>query len=192
MLPSPAEKQELLLQWLDGMPPVEHERFLGNWLYLLVQVHHICSLSLTWSTTALHRDPPLLCFAGGGSGGSRRKAHRHAPRAGRGPDSAPALLPRDGARPRGRRILAVVAHTRPSARFCVWCRSYWIKSRRRKGCLILHTPPTATTNPTRPTPILAPSQLTVSRHVVPTRVRELKESSCILLIVRRRKRPPSS
>ena len=44
MLPSPAEKQELLLQWLDGMPPVEHERFLGNWLYLLVHVHNICSL----------------------------------------------------------------------------------------------------------------------------------------------------
>ena len=45
MLPPPAEQQELLLQWLAGMPPVEHERFLGNWLYLLVQVH-ICLLSL--------------------------------------------------------------------------------------------------------------------------------------------------
>ena len=40
--------------------------------------------------------------------------------------------------------------------------------------MILHIPPAATTNPTHPTPILAPSQLTVSRHVVPTRVRELK------------------
>ena len=39
MLPSPAKQQELLLEWLDGMPPVEHERFLGNWLYLLIQVH---------------------------------------------------------------------------------------------------------------------------------------------------------
>ena len=38
----------------------------------------------------------------------------------------------------------------------------------------MHTPPAATTNPTHPTPILAPSQLTVSRHVAPTRVRELK------------------
>ena len=55
-----------------------------------------------------------------------------------------------------------------------WCRSYWLKSRKRNGCLILHTPPAATTNPTHPTPILAPSQLTVSRHVAPTRVRELK------------------
>ena len=85
---------------------------------------------------------------------------------------------------------AVAAHAHP--RGFAWCRSYWLKSRRRIGCLILHTPPTATTNPTRPTPILAPSQLTVSRHVVPTRVRELKESSYILLVVRRRKRPPSS
>ena len=45
MLPPPAEQQELFLQLLDGMPPVEHEMFLGNWLYLLVQVHHICSLA---------------------------------------------------------------------------------------------------------------------------------------------------
>jgi len=52
MLPSPAEKQELLLQWLNGMPPVEQERYLGNRLYLLVQVHHIRSLSLTWSTSS--------------------------------------------------------------------------------------------------------------------------------------------
>ena len=52
MLPSPAEKQELLLQWLSGMPPVEQERYLGNRLYLLVQVHHIRSLSLTWSTSS--------------------------------------------------------------------------------------------------------------------------------------------
>ena len=52
MLPSPAEEQELLLQWLNGMPPVEQERYLGNRLYLLVQVHHIRSLSLTWSTSS--------------------------------------------------------------------------------------------------------------------------------------------
>ena len=44
MLPSPAEQQKLFLQLLAGMPPVEHEMFLGNWLYFLVQVHHICSL----------------------------------------------------------------------------------------------------------------------------------------------------
>ena len=58
MLPSPAKQQELLLQWLDGMPPVEHERFLGNWLYLLIQVH-ITPVRAP-GPPALHRDPPLL------------------------------------------------------------------------------------------------------------------------------------
>uniref|UniRef100_A0A7S0E792 aspartate--tRNA ligase n=1 Tax=Phaeocystis antarctica TaxID=33657 RepID=A0A7S0E792_9EUKA len=37
MLPPPAKQQEQLLQWLDGMPPADHEMFLGNWLYLLIQ-----------------------------------------------------------------------------------------------------------------------------------------------------------
>eukprot|EP00964_Phaeocystis_antarctica_P105590 scaffold70584_cov57-Phaeocystis_antarctica.AAC.1 len=36
MLPPPAEQQEQLLQWLDGMAPADHEMFLGNWLYLLL------------------------------------------------------------------------------------------------------------------------------------------------------------
>jgi len=31
------QQQEQLLQWLDGMPPADHEMFLGNWLYLLIQ-----------------------------------------------------------------------------------------------------------------------------------------------------------
>ena len=54
MLPSPAKQQELLLQWLDGMPPVEHERFLGNWLYLLIQVH-ITPVRAPGGPPALHR-----------------------------------------------------------------------------------------------------------------------------------------
>eukprot|EP00964_Phaeocystis_antarctica_P034370 scaffold19544_cov63-Phaeocystis_antarctica.AAC.1 len=41
--------------------------------------------------------PPRLHAVGGGSDGARREGHRHASRAGRGPDSAPHLLPRDGA-----------------------------------------------------------------------------------------------
>ena len=66
-------------------------------------------------------------------------------------------------------------HTRPPARLRGAAhRSYWLKSRKRNGCLILHTPPAATTNPTHPIPILAPSQLTAPRHVALTRVRELK------------------
>ena len=52
--------------------------------------------------------------------------------------------------------------TRPLARLRVVCCSYWIKSRKRKGCLALHTP--TTTNPAHPTPIPAPSLLTISRH----------------------------
>eukprot|EP00964_Phaeocystis_antarctica_P067253 scaffold40705_cov33-Phaeocystis_antarctica.AAC.2 len=40
---------------------------------------------------------PTAPVAGGVSRGARRKAHRHASRAGRGPDSAPPLLTRDGA-----------------------------------------------------------------------------------------------
>ena len=64
-----------------------------------------------------------------------------------------------------RSIASRRACIRPPARLRVY-RSFWIKSRRRKKCLILHTPPATTTDPTHPT--LAQSQLTVLRHV-PTR-----------------------
>ena len=66
MLPPPAKQQEQLLQWLDGMPPADHEMFLGNWLYLLlIQVHH-AYLLLPVSTPhpgppALHRDAHRAC-----------------------------------------------------------------------------------------------------------------------------------
>ena len=54
------------------------------------------------------------------------------------------------------------AHSPTLARSRVVCCSYWIKSRKRKGCLALHTP--TTTNPAHPTPIPAPSLLTISKH----------------------------
>jgi hypothetical protein len=104
--------------------------------------------------------PPLACGIGGGSGGARRKDHRHAARDGPGRDSAPPLLPRHGALDLAQAQHFV--HTRPLARLRVVCCSYWIKSRKRKGCLALHTP--TTTNPAHPTPIPAPSLLTISRH----------------------------
>ena len=47
MLPSPAEQQQLLLKTLESMPSAEHERFLGEKLHLLVQVH-ILSIFLSF------------------------------------------------------------------------------------------------------------------------------------------------
>ena len=68
MLLPPAEQQEQLYRWLDGMAPADHEMFVGNWLYLLVQVHHTYSLSPYIrhpGPPALHRDacPPRLLQA---------------------------------------------------------------------------------------------------------------------------------
>ena len=65
MLPAPSEQQEQLLQMLDGMPPVEHESFLGHWLYLLVQVHHAYLVSHytrhpVWSASSAQGCPPRL------------------------------------------------------------------------------------------------------------------------------------
>eukprot|EP00964_Phaeocystis_antarctica_P064975 scaffold39131_cov40-Phaeocystis_antarctica.AAC.1 len=65
MLPPPAKQQEQLLQWLDGMPPADHEMFLGNWLYLLIQVHHAYLLSPYTrhpGPPALHRDAHRACM----------------------------------------------------------------------------------------------------------------------------------
>jgi len=39
MVPPPDEHQLLLLKLLESMPSSEHEQFLGNKLYSLVQVH---------------------------------------------------------------------------------------------------------------------------------------------------------
>ena len=39
MLSPPAEQQQLLLKTLESMPSAEHERFLGETLHPLVQVH---------------------------------------------------------------------------------------------------------------------------------------------------------
>ena len=39
MVPPPDEHQLLLFQLLESMPSTEHEQFLGNKLYSLVQVH---------------------------------------------------------------------------------------------------------------------------------------------------------
>ena len=47
MLPPPAEQQQLLLKTLESMPSAEHERFLGEKLHLLVQVH-ILSIFLSF------------------------------------------------------------------------------------------------------------------------------------------------
>ena len=47
MLPSPAEQQQLLLKTLESMPSAEHERYLGEKLHLLVQVH-ILSIFLSF------------------------------------------------------------------------------------------------------------------------------------------------
>ena len=38
-IPPPAEHRLLLLKLLESMPSTEHENFLGNELYTLVQVH---------------------------------------------------------------------------------------------------------------------------------------------------------
>ena len=166
MLPTPAEQQEQLFQLLNGMRSAEHESFLGHWLYPLIEVHHtyiILGYLLHVYTCQAYRDvacPPLVCGIGGGSGGARRKDHRHAARDGPGRDSPPSLLPRHGALDLAQAQHFV--HTRPLARLRVVCCSYWIKSRKRKGCLALHTP--TTTNPAHPTPIPAPSLLTISRH----------------------------
>ena len=172
LLPSPTkeEQQEQLLRLLASSDcSVEHYRFLGNWLYLLIQVHRtvlaLCYTPFPPLLLCTGMPTPRLCIAGVGSSSARRKGHRHASRGGREPDSAPHLLPRDGARPRGPQYSQQRACIRPPARLRVY-RSFWIKSRRRKKCLILHTPPATTTDPTHPT--LAQSQLTVLRHV-PTR-----------------------
>ena len=64
MLPPPAKQQEQLLQWLDGMAPADYEMFLGNWLYLLIQVHHAYLLSPYTrhpGPPALHRDAHRAC-----------------------------------------------------------------------------------------------------------------------------------
>ena len=65
MLPTPSEQQEQLLQMLDGMPQVEHESFLGHWLYLLVQVHHAYLGShytrhAVWFASSAQGCPPRL------------------------------------------------------------------------------------------------------------------------------------
>ena len=39
MVSPPAEQKQLLLNLLESMPSTEHERFLGDKLYPLVQVH---------------------------------------------------------------------------------------------------------------------------------------------------------
>ena len=50
---------------LDGMPQVEHESFLGHWLYLLVQVHHAYLVShytrhAVWSASSAQGCRPRL------------------------------------------------------------------------------------------------------------------------------------
>ena len=47
MLSPPAEQQQLLLKSLESMPLAEHERFLGERLHLLVEVH-ILSIFLSF------------------------------------------------------------------------------------------------------------------------------------------------
>ena len=63
--------------------------------------------------------PPTRIYGiGGGSGGVRRKDHRHAARDGPGGDSAPPLLPRHGALglAQAQHLWCTLAHTRPVAR----------------------------------------------------------------------------
>ena len=165
MVSPPAEQKQLLLKSLESVPSTEHERFLGETLYPLVQVHttRLFTVPHTRHLVTKRRCPGRR-VAGGGSG-ARRKNHRHAARAGRTPqraqDRRPHCLPRHGALDLARQPLAL-AHPPGYA----WCRSYWTSSMRRKRCWIVQTL-LAATNPTHPTPILASSQLTVLRHVSP-------------------------
>ena len=160
---------------LDGMPPVEHASFLGHWLYLLVQVHDAYLVS--------HYTRHAVWFASSAQGCPPRLWQGVYPEARVGKltgmlleqdvdQIVPLLFLPEMVRSTSPSIVAHSSrlHTRPPAR------SYWIKSRRRNGCLTLHTPPPTTTDPN---PIPAPSQLTVSRHA-PTRVRVLNVRSSLL------------
>jgi len=128
MLRTPAEQQEQLFQLLNGMPSAEHESLLGHWLYPLIEVDHTLTSHSATSCLfirAKHRDgmPPTRIYGiGSGSGGARRKDHRHAARDGPGRDSAPPLLPRHGALDLAQAQHFV--HTRPLARLRVVCCSY--------------------------------------------------------------------